>query len=165
MPTLPLPLQVNRSLQRIAGATAGQMSRLAADLSDVPWVRDAFWNAHESDVRCLGRFDIKGPGDAPWPSILIEVRRRPRHTGQTDRTALVAVYVNSSGEWESSIRESGKIPWDQYRGSPDGPVSVLNGDRPGRILEETSRRPEPSEASDQGTEHPGSGLAATTQAP
>lgn len=132
MPVLPPTiLAVNRSLNRIANSSRGELCKLAGDLTDVPWVREAFWYANDRDIRCLGRFDINGPdGQTGWPAVLIEVRRRPRHPGQTDRKALIAVYVNFSGEWEASTRQSEKVPWPQWRGDPEGDSSHLNGDDP-----------------------------------
>lgn len=131
METLPLTLQVHRSLERIAAASRGELCKRATDLAEVPWVKQALWKAPDRDIRVLGRFDLIGTdGRVPWPSVLIEVRRRPQHAGQADRRALVAVYVDEEGEWACSERESDKIPWRQYRGHREGQPSVLNGDDP-----------------------------------
>lgn len=131
MPALPLTIAVNRSLNRLAGMKRGDVCKLAADLADVPWVQESFWHAHDRDISVLGRFDLIGPDRiTPWPSVIVKVRRRPRHSGQADRCALVAVYLNGDGAWECEVRESGNPPWSQWRGNQEGEPSVLNGDDP-----------------------------------
>lgn len=131
MAILPVFLHANRSLDRIAGATREEVIRTATDLARVPWVRVGLWKAQPGDVRVLGRFDIIGPDHTtPWPSVLVELRRRPAHSGQADRRALIAVYFGPAGEWAVTERESDKIPWGQFRGDREGQPSVLNGDDP-----------------------------------
>lgn len=133
---MPMTLAANRSLNRIASASRGELCKRAVDLCETPWIREAFVYATDRDVRLLGRFDLVGSDRrTPWPAVLIEVRRRPRNQGQTDRRGLVAVYINLEGEWEASDRESDKIPVKQYRGDRDGLPSVLNGDAPGELPE------------------------------
>jgi hypothetical protein len=142
MPQTPVIVAQNRSLSRLAAATRGELVRIATDLCEVYWIREALIRATDRDVRIWGRFDIKGPdGKTPWPAVLIEVRRRPQHSGQSDRRGIVAVYVNSDGSWEVSERESDKVPWPQYRGDRDGKPSVLNGDAPDEAPEPVIPQP------------------------
>lgn len=131
MATVPTFLHSNRSLDRIAAAKREDIVKTATDLVAVPWIKRGFWMAEPGDIVVRGRFDLTGAdGVTPWPSILIELRRRPSHAGQADRKALVAVYVNAAGAWEVSEREDDRIPWKIYRGDREGAPSVLNGDKP-----------------------------------
>lgn len=139
MPLPPLTLCCHRSLARLGVLERGEVLKLATDLCDVDWVRDAMIFGPENAVTLLGRFDVTGPDrHTPYPAVLVQVRRRPRHKGQADRTAYVALYLTPENAWNVSTQEDGEPPWDRYRGDREGEKSVLNGDVPGTIPPETT---------------------------
>jgi len=121
--------EADHAAEQLASLTREHLVRLARLYAPAPWIKNAIAFAAARHVLVLGRIDLYDPrAKVLWPASALCVHR-PRSLTQIARDALLSVYW--AGEaWRCQVSSDGRVHMWNYKGDPNGPPSVVNGDYP-----------------------------------
>jgi hypothetical protein len=120
--------------EQLEGLSRQAAVRLARVYSPEPWIKSAIDLAGARDVLVLGRIDLLDQRSGiMWPACALVLVRR-RSVNRSERTVLLSLYALEAG-WRCQASGDGRVHMRNYKGDPDGPPSVVNGDYPWLMID------------------------------